>query len=769
MTSTFLGLPRAVDTQHLHGDRTFPEAARVALADTQLRRNLGKATATIRDKRARVVGEVPDWAQLRAAGAAIKDKTLAQLDQYLVQLAEQVTARGGTVHWARDAAEANRIVTDLVRATGADEVVKVKSMATQEIGLNEALAGAGIAAWETDLAELIVQLGHDTPSHILVPAIHRNRAEIRDIFVREMGSVGLAAPDGLTDEPRALAEAARRHLRRKFLGARAAVSGANFAVAETGTLAVVESEGNGRMCLTLPRTLITVMGIEKLVPTWADLEVFLQLLPRSSTGERMNPYTSMWTGVSPGDGPQDFHLVLLDNGRTGVLGDPDGRTALRCIRCSACLNVCPVYERTGGHAYGSVYPGPIGAVLSPQLTGLSDPASASLPYASSLCGACYDVCPVAIDIPSMLVHLRGQVVEAKRAAHRTPTPEQAVMTAAAWTMASPRRWAAALRAARLGRLLGRRRGRISTLPPPLSGWTASRDLPLPPPETFRDWWTRTRGRAVTTSAGRPSRDPAAGKTRATAGGAGAAALDAGSGAARDTGSGAAAGAAPASAWNERGGASRDAGAGVPRDAAPASAREEVLGRIRRALGDHAAPVRVPRDYRHAGDLDRAALLDLLTDRLVDYGAAVRRTGDAEAALVAALADRGAARVVMPAGLPWSLPGAVVDDGLTAAELDALDGVVTACAVAVAETGTIVLDASPDQGRRAITLVPDYHLCVVRADQVVQAVPEAIARLDPVRPLTWISGPSATSDIELHRVEGVHGPRTLEVVLVEGLR
>jgi L-lactate dehydrogenase complex protein LldF len=490
VTSTFLGLPRAVDTEHLHGSDPFPTAARRALADTQLRRNLGKATSTIRAKRAAVVGEVPDWPALRAAGAVIKDATLAELDTHLMRLEAEITARGGHVHWARDAAEANRIVTSLVQATGADEVVKVKSMATQEIGLNEALAAAGIAAWETDLAELIVQLGHDTPSHILVPAIHRNRAEIREIFLREMGAVGLAAPEGLTDEPRALAEAARRHLRRKFLSASVAVSGANFAVAETGTLVVLESEGNGRMCLTLPRTLITVMGIEKLVPRWSDLEVFLQLLPRSSTGERMNPYTSMWSGAVEG---QDFHLVLLDNGRTAVLGDPAGRSALRCIRCSACLNVCPVYERTGGHSYGSVYPGPIGAVLSPQLVGVDDPASASLPYASSLCGACYDVCPVAIDIPSMLVHLRGQVVASKRDSHRMPTPEQAVMSGMAFAMGSPRRWSAALRAARLGRVLGRRRGHIGALPPPLSGWTGSRDAPRPPRETFREWWVRSHG------------------------------------------------------------------------------------------------------------------------------------------------------------------------------------------------------------------------------------------------------------------------------------
>jgi len=377
------------------------------------------------------------------------------------------------VHWARDANEANAIVTRLVKATGSTEVVKVKSMATQEIGLNEALQDAGITAYETDLAELIVQLGHDKPSHILVPAIHKNRSEIRDIFLREMAGV---APD-LTDDPRALAEAARTYLRRKFLTAKVAISGVNFAVAETGTLSVVESEGNGRMCLTLPETLISVMGIEKVIPTWQDLEVFLQLLPRSSTGERMNPYTSFWTGVTPGDGPQQFHLVLFDNGRTATLVDPDGRAALRCIRCSACLNVCPVYERTGGHAYGSVYSGPIGAVLSPQLTGVKD--NPTLPFASTLCGACLDVCPVAIDIPTMLVHLRSQVV-----AHDPHRVEAAAMSVLAWSMRSQRRWTWSLRALRIGRPFRR----LKRLPGKAGGWTASRDLPTPPKQTFRDWW-----------------------------------------------------------------------------------------------------------------------------------------------------------------------------------------------------------------------------------------------------------------------------------------
>ncbi|WP_049804624.1 LutB/LldF family L-lactate oxidation iron-sulfur protein [Microlunatus phosphovorus] len=474
--------PRGVG--NLRGDETFPVAARRALANGQLRANLGHATQTIRTKRAQVVGEVAGWEALREAGSQLKRHTMGDLETYLLQLEEKVTARGGTVHWARDATEANEIVTRLVRATGADEVVKVKSMATQEIGLNEHLESQGIAAYETDLAELIVQLGHDKPSHILVPAIHRNRSEIREIFLREMADVD---PE-LTDEPAVLAAAARQHLRRKFLSARVAISGANFGIAETGTLGVVESEGNGRMCLTLPETLITVMGIEKLVPRWTDLEVFLQLLPRSSTGERMNPYTSMWTGVTPGDGPQEFHLVLLDNGRTAVLSDAHGRDALNCIRCSACLNVCPVYERAGGHAYGSVYPGPIGAVLSPQLTGVED--NASLPYASSLCGACYDACPVKIDIPSMLVHLRNAHVETHRAEHRLPSAESAIMKAASWVMSNDKRWSAAVRGARAGRVLGRKRGVIGPIPLPLAdAWTQSRDIPRPPTQSFRDWWT----------------------------------------------------------------------------------------------------------------------------------------------------------------------------------------------------------------------------------------------------------------------------------------
>ena len=451
----------------------FPVAAAEALSDPQLRHNLARATTTIRAKRAAVVAEVEDWQALRDAGAAIKARVLATLPEQLERLERAVTAAGGNVHWARDADEANRIVARIAHDHGADEVIKVKSMATEEIGLNAALAAQGVAALETDLAELIVQLGDDRPSHILVPAIHRNRDEIRALFGRT-----IARDRALNAEPAVLAETARRFLREKFMSVRMAVSGANFAIAETGSVCVVESEGNGRFCTTLPDVLVTVMGIEKVLAEWRDLEVMLQLLPRSSTGERMNPYTSLWTGVSEGDGPREFHLVLLDNGRTEVLADPVGRQALHCIRCSACLNSCPVYSRTGGHAYESVYPGPIGAILAPQLHGLK--RSSDLPWASSLCGACYEVCPVKIDIPSVLVHLRGRVVRERRSGRRV---ESALMRAVARTFRSRRRYERAQRMARRGQ------GPLARFPlGPLARWTETRQLPEVPEQSFRDWW-----------------------------------------------------------------------------------------------------------------------------------------------------------------------------------------------------------------------------------------------------------------------------------------
>ncbi|MFF0517751.1 lactate utilization protein B [Actinomadura nitritigenes] len=489
MTGAPPGPPAGAGGAHRAGTAPpkFAVAARAALADTALRRGLRGAAAAVRERRSADPGPA-DWEDLREAGRAVKDATLLALDAHLEELERAVTEAGGRVHWAADAAEARRIVTGLVRAAGASEVVKSTSAVTREIGLNGALARAGVTVRETGFAELVARLGEDDPAWPASAAPYSDRARIRELFVRRLpGAAG-----GLSDDPAALAEAARLHLRERFLGARVAVTGANFLVAETGTVVLLESEGNGRMCLTLPDTLISVAGIEKVVPTWADLEVLLQLLPRSSSGAPMTPYVSSWTGVTPGDGPREFHLVLLDNGRTKALADEVGRAALRCIGCSACLNVCPVYERTGPAPYGPVRAGPIGAILTPQLRGVERAAEASLPFASTLCGACADVCPVKIDIPEVLVHLRGRVVESRR--HRpVPTPELVLMRGLAWTMAEPRRYEAALRrGTRWARLMSRG-GRIRRLPGLLGKWTEARDLPAPPPETFRAWWARRRG------------------------------------------------------------------------------------------------------------------------------------------------------------------------------------------------------------------------------------------------------------------------------------
>jgi L-lactate dehydrogenase complex protein LldF len=490
----------------------FQVAAKTLLRDSQLRKNVRHATSVIQNKRARVVDEMPDWQELRESGRQIRKHTLQHLDFYLEQFERNCQAAGGVVHWARDAEEARQIVVRLVKESAgeggsANEVIKIKSMTTEEIQLNRALEAAGVHAYETDLAELIIQLGHDQPSHIVVPALHKNRAQIREIFRREMNLPELGG------SPEDLADAARRFLREKFLRIKTAVSGANFLIAETGGVCIVESEGNGRMCLTLPETLIAVAGIDKVIPRYQDLEVLLQLLPRSATGERMNPYNSIWAGVdvAGADGPRSFHIVLMDNARTEILADEEARQTLQCIRCGACQNACPVYQQTGGHAYGSVYAGPIGAILTPQLMEMHH--AQSLPYASSLCGACYEVCPVKINIPEVLIHLRHKVVLQETSGLKIlGNPEAVALKTAGAIFRSEPMFRASQKLGRLAEFPLSRKdsqgvGWIDWMPGMLGGWTQVRDLQAMPKQTFREWFeerekARSEARPTATGEGR---------------------------------------------------------------------------------------------------------------------------------------------------------------------------------------------------------------------------------------------------------------------------
>ena len=449
---------------------SFERDARAALADGQLRGALRDATTLFGERRLAAIAGVPDWEELRTRARAIKDETLLHLDRYLEEFTANAERAGAQVHGARDAAEACAIIGDIAEQRGARGVVKSKSMASEEIHLNRALAARGIEPIETDLGEYIIQLAGETPSHIVAPAIHKTKGQIGALFAEKLGM----AP---SEDAEVLAAAARRALRRCFAEADLGVSGVNFAVAETGTILILENEGNARLTTSLPRTHVALMGIEKVIPRFADLEVFLQLLPRSGTGQALTAYQSLLTGAKrrPQDeGPDELHIVLLDNGRSRMLASPVTRQALACIRCGACLNACPVYRQIGGHAYGSVYSGPIGAVLSPQLFGLAQ--SSALPFASSLCGACRDVCPVKIDIPALLLHLRAAVV-VNRGTGTGRILERVVFRIYAAVMLRPRLFEWLMRLVRLLRLR-----------PPLSAWTKERDLRPLAPRSFRDEW-----------------------------------------------------------------------------------------------------------------------------------------------------------------------------------------------------------------------------------------------------------------------------------------
>jgi L-lactate dehydrogenase complex protein LldF len=472
-------------------------SAREALANAELSRLLNEATDRLNERRATSVAAVADWQGLRARARQIKEEALADLDRLLAEFERQVTAHGGHVHHAPTAADACRIVSDIARASGATSAVKGKSMVSEEVHLNAALAEAGVRAIESDLGEFIVQIAGETPSHIIAPALHKSRAEISRLFADKLGIP-------LTDDLEVLTRAARARLRAEFAAAGLGLSGVNLAVAETGTIVLLENEGNIRLSTSMPRVHVALMGLEKVIPRVADLPVFLTLLPRNATGQPMATYVSMLTGPRrPGelDGPDELHIVVLDNGRSALRADPVAREALMCIRCGACLNACPVYRTIGGHAYGTVYAGPIGSIISPYL---QPAASASdLPFASSLCGACAEVCPVKIDLPGLLVHLRGRAMRGHLGGERVPARglQRIAIRAWAFAMRSPGRYRVASRLLRLGLRPLARDGWVNRLPGPAGGWTAARDFPAPARHTFRQLWANPGG-------GGPSGPPA---------------------------------------------------------------------------------------------------------------------------------------------------------------------------------------------------------------------------------------------------------------------
>jgi L-lactate dehydrogenase complex protein LldF len=455
----------------------FPERAGAALKDAYLQEALTIATTKFIDLRREAFEGFPQGEALRDRARDIKEATLQRLDHYLGLLADNVERLGGHVHWAATAEEAREIVLRLCRDRGVKMAVKSKSMATEEIDLNEALEHAGVTPIETDLGEYIIQLAHEKPSHIIAPAIHKTKGQVAELFSRELKGHFAADPEVLT-------AVARKELRQKFLQADMGITGANFAVADTGTLVLVTNEGNGRMVTSLPRIHVAVMGMEKVIPSMTDLMVFLAILARSATGQKLSSYTTLVRGPRrPGEleGPEELHLILMDNGRVRQVAGPL-REALYCLRCGACLNVCPVYRQIGGHAYGHTYPGPIGILLTAMLKG--DRSVKELAHASTLCGACKDVCPVRIDIPRMLVELREHLDRGRIA----PWSERMVFRAARLGMQSP---ALFRLGARMGRRLQRpflREGRLRRLPLFFGKWTATRDLPPVAARTFSERW-----------------------------------------------------------------------------------------------------------------------------------------------------------------------------------------------------------------------------------------------------------------------------------------
>ena len=734
---------------HLHADE-FDRLVPRALANVELRGALAKATDTIRNRRAAALEGV-DLQGLRARAKATKSAALARLDEHLERFEREATARGAVVHWARDAADARRIVVDLAAARNARLAVKSKSMVSEEIGLNDALIDAGVVPVETDLGEWIVQLGEETPSHILVPAIHKRRVEIRDLLARVLGRP-------MPDDAEGLTAIARDELRPRFASADLGISGANFLVAETGSFLLIENEGNIRLTTSLPKTHVAVIGIEKMVPTLDELGPLVRLVTRSGTGQAISCYQTLVTGIkrSPeDDGPDELHIVLVDNGRADLLADEITAQTLRCIRCSACLNVCPVYRQIGGHAYGSVYPGPIGAILTPQIAGMH--TASQLPGASSLCGACREVCPVDIDIPGVLLHLRGEAGRHPEDADATSRRKIAEKSRAftLWRRAatSPTlfRWFG--RGARLTATVARMRPSLGRRLGPLAGWLDGRTAPRPAARPFSEGATAQRLAVEVAVAASP-----------------------------------------------RMASARAAAAVSSGRAESGTARDVVLGHVRAALAraaDHAdrgphppAPAIAVPDATSIAAADEPAAIDrqTLVERFATalervQGACHRVTSDDGAieALRAIMRDRGVRRVVrsddplvrsLLAGVAGGFE--LLDPDADRTQILDADLGVTRAALGVAEYGTIVLPTggSPATERsRLAALLPDAHVAIVAAGDLVTTWDDAVAAMHdlpdgPPPTVTFATGPSRTADIELELVLGVHGPRAQHAIVLE---
>ena len=694
----------------------FSEQAAAALRDEPLQRALGNMRVGFIEKRRKAADKLPEFEALRDQGVAIKNHTLAHLDLYLEAYERKVVEAGGHVHWARDAEEARQCVLKICRDAGARTVTKGKSMIGEEMHLNPFLEANDIEPVETDLGEYIIQLRHETPSHIIAPAIHVNKEQVADAF-REHHT-GLPPDRRLDEGPDLLAEA-RTELRERFIEADVGITGANFLIAETGSSIIVTNEGNGDLTQTLPRVHIVLASLEKIVPTLEDATTLMRLLARSATGQEMSVYTTVSTGPRRSgdmDGPEAYHVILLDNGRSSLYGT-EFQDVFRCIRCGACLNHCPVYGAIGGHAYGTVYPGPIGKVLSPALMGIDK--AGKLPNASSFCGRCEEVCPMRIPLPKLMRHWREEEYDRKL----NPAPVRWGLGLWAWAVRRPALYRFGARFAIAGMaFLGRKRGHLRSLPM-AGGWTAHRNLPAPQGGTFHDLWRKRKGR--------PAKDrPMSGR-------------DAILGALRQ---------------NLNRGA--DGGAGA----------QAVAGRLS-AHRRNLIPAR--------GQLDRAGRVDLFEEYATGADATVTRVASAEAvpaAVAGFLAQHNLPATLVRAPdaqldtVPWQSQPTLTLEARKAEEPDAVS--VTAAFGAVAETGTLVL-VSGDDNPTTLNFLPENHIVVLWTDRISGDYESQWLRLRErygegalPRTVNLVTGPSRSADIEQTIQLGAHGPRRLHIVIVD---